>query len=419
MAGVAGVTKSPRQLALARAVTIEPWAVFGGSDPLAKPAGAPLMPLSVIRNSVPLPASSELLGRSVDRPSAGPVRGDLTIVGWALADQRPLERVVVIAANRCLGNVRPSQMRPDVMATFPDVPHAMHSGFAIRIPASALEHVSEIVIAVALANGELAPIWRLQLASAKAAPAVILSSSIRTIARWLKQRSDSIRVVVSPPKPVGSREEWQRQAQPGEFAFHEQDRWRRSDDFSVDSARLFRHFGLGAGDYEGRTVLDLGAGSRLRTRYFEGAHLIALEPLAEQFRRLEFSDLDTADELHATPAEELVPQCVNRVDLLVSINVLDHCYDFDAIIRNVRRYLRKNGQAFLSFDSHLQTDALHPLILTPRICRKVFLRHGLQIQHESRGFGPVPSAAGEEHQYYGHPPYALNYLLHLSDLSDP
>jgi SAM-dependent methyltransferase len=208
------------------------------------------------------------------------------------------------------------------------------------------------------------------------------------------------------PQLKTSQKAWQREAQPGELAFHEEDQWRRSDDFPVDSARLFGHFGLGAHDYADKTVLDLGAGSRLRTRYFEGAHLIAVEPLAEQFRKLDFSDLDAADELYATPAEEFLSQCVNRVDLVASINVLDHCYDFDAIVRNVSRYLATNGLALLSFDIHTEVDPLHPLILTPRVCRQVFRRHGLQIVHKSKGFG-----RDLDYKYYGHPPYAMNFLV--------
>lgn len=214
--------------------------------------------------------------------------------------------------------------------------------------------------------------------------------------------------ILIKPRLAISREEWQRSAQPGELAFHQQDRYRRGVRFAVDSARIFGHFGLGAHDYQAKTILDLGAGSRLRTRYFQGAHLIAVEPLADEYRKLDFSDLDEADEVYAVAAEQFLPECDNRVDLLVSINVLDHCYDFDAIIANVRRYLAKNGQALLSFDSHVETDPLHPLILTPRVCREVFRKHGLRILHESKGFGGDLSR-----EHYGHPPYALNYLLEL------
>jgi len=199
---------------------------------------------------------------------------------------------------------------------------------------------------------------------------------------------------------------WADEAQPGELSFHESDQWRRSDDFVVDSRAMFGHFGLGPHDYEGKVVLDLGAGSRLRTAYFEGARIVAVEPLAEQFRVLDFSDLDTAYELHAVPGEEFLPQWEHKVDLVVSINVLDHCYDFPAVIDNVARYLAPDGQALLSFDVHSHADPLHPLVITPRACRAVFRDKGLEVTHQSKGFGTdLP------YRWHGHPPYALNYVL--------
>jgi 2-polyprenyl-3-methyl-5-hydroxy-6-metoxy-1,4-benzoquinol methylase len=54
---------------------------------------------------------------------------------------------------------------------------------------------------------------------------------------------------------------------------------------------------------------------------------------------------------------------------VISINVLDHCYAFDEIVRNVRAYLRPDGSAFLSFDSHEYVNVGHPLVLTEEKCR--------------------------------------------------
>jgi SAM-dependent methyltransferase len=233
-------------------------------------------------------------------------------------------------------------------------------------------------------------------------------SGFRRFLSWGKRHASRIQLAISTPRLSFDRSEWTNRAQPGELAWHQTDQWRRSDDFMVDSARLFEHFGFAPNDFAGRVVLDLGAGSRLRTRYFEGARIVAVEPLAEQFRVLDFSDLDTAYEVHATPAEEFLPQWEGKVDLLVSINVLDHCYAFAPIVANVRRYLAPSGQALLSFDVHPHSDSLHPLIIKPKTCRAAFRQNALRVTHESKGFGDLG------YRWYGHPPYAVTFIVRPS-----
>lgn len=201
---------------------------------------------------------------------------------------------------------------------------------------------------------------------------------------------------------------WVREAQEGEFQFHKADTWRQTEDFRRQSKELFEHFGLHRDFYRGKTIIDLGAGSKLRSKYFEGARLIAIEPLADRFlREIPWCDLRDAAEVYSLPAEEQIPQCVGRADLLISINVLDHCYNFEAIVDNVRDYLKPDGLAFLSFDKHEVADDMHPLQLTEEVCERIFVSKRLRIQKLTTGFGPL---RGEVHTY-GHGPYCMNYWL--------
>lgn len=204
---------------------------------------------------------------------------------------------------------------------------------------------------------------------------------------------------------------WRQQAQEGELTFHKQDRKRQSRAFAENSKLLFEYFGLHHETFRGRTVIDLGAGSKLRTKYFTGAKLIAIEPLAKRFmEEIPWCDLNDADAVHAEPAEQLIQDCINSADLLISINVLDHCYDFDQIVANIRAYLKSDGLAFLSFDEHKYRDPMHPLILSDNICREVFSRNCLSVEKYSKGFG------GHKHiskgkDTYGHGDFCLNYWL--------
>ena len=187
---------------------------------------------------------------------------------------------------------------------------------------------------------------------------------------------------------------WQRWAQPGEYAFHRDDQWRAGPAFEADNARLFRHFGFRPDQFRGGVVIDLGAGSRLRSRFFEGARIVVIEPLLERFREIAWCDLDTAWRCYGTPAEEAIRELAGSADFLMSINVLDHCFDFDRIVRNARAYLKPGGSAFLSFDSHEVTDAMHPLVLTEASARARIEAAGFRVDAHSRGLGPIGPTYG-------------------------
>jgi 2-polyprenyl-3-methyl-5-hydroxy-6-metoxy-1,4-benzoquinol methylase len=201
---------------------------------------------------------------------------------------------------------------------------------------------------------------------------------------------------------------WRKKAQTGELAFHRQDTWRPSENFAARNASLFERFQFRPDQYVSKTVIDVGAGSKLRTKFFQGAELLAVEPLADQFRsEIPWSDVYDSQEVYAVPAEEFIPACEGRCDLVISINVLDHCYDFAKIITNLRRYMRADGLMFLSFDKHDKTDSLHPLSLNEEICQQIFEDNGLSIERSTTGFGE----GWDGPPTYGHGPYAMNFWL--------
>jgi hypothetical protein len=196
------------------------------------------------------------------------------------------------------------------------------------------------------------------------------------------------------PQHQASTEAWAGSAQDQEFAFHEVNTWRRSERFTPDSARLWEYFGFRAEQFVGQVIVDVGAGSKLRTRYFEGARIMAVEPLADRYRTLDFCDLQIAEACFPVPGEALVPELVGVADVVLSINALDHGYDFDAAIRNIAAYLKLGAPAFLSFDLHEKADAMHPLVLTEESCRATFAAAGLTVTRVMEGVGPFGTNYG-------------------------
>ena len=214
-------------------------------------------------------------------------------------------------------------------------------------------------------------------------------------------------------KTTESREKWASEAQEGEFAFHKTNKWRQTPDFMIQTDRLLRHFGFTPEQYAGKVVVDVGAGSMLRTRFFTGAHLVVVEPLADRFlAEIPGCDLNNAAEVYSLPAEQLVEPLVGRSDLVISINVLDHCYDFPQIVDNIRQYLKPDGVAFLTFDMHDKADHMHPLSLTEKTCKPIFDQAKLRIEKVTTGVGDALGGP----QTYGHGPFTLNYWLRRADL---
>jgi 2-polyprenyl-3-methyl-5-hydroxy-6-metoxy-1,4-benzoquinol methylase len=188
-------------------------------------------------------------------------------------------------------------------------------------------------------------------------------------------------------KVKSQKENWQTDAQKFEFDFHKTNAFRQSEEFMLETERLFSSFDFSKEDYSEKKILDLGAGSKLRSKFFLKAQIIALEPLADRFiNKIEWCDLNDAWKVYSQSAESFIEELDHSIDFIISINVLDHCYDFAEIIRNIYRYLKPGSIAFLSFDRHLETNIGHPLILTEKICNQIFKREGFIVEKYVSGF---------------------------------
>lgn len=182
-----------------------------------------------------------------------------------------------------------------------------------------------------------------------------------------------------------------RKAQKGELAFHRQDTWRPSELFMEDTRALFQYWGFNWQSFVDQTILDVGAGSRLRTKYFRGTTIIAIEPLAFEFSRdLRWSDLYEADEVYPVPAESLVENlATEEIDAAFCINVLDHSFNAPLIISNIWQYLKPGGLFILSVDTHAEPDELHPLSFSQRHIRVLLETLGFSVKIT---FGGIPGA---------------------------
>jgi len=169
-----------------------------------------------------------------------------------------------------------------------------------------------------------------------------------------------------------------------EINFHLKDLnggWRASPDFTEQSEALFGSWGLGKRDFEDQVIVDMGAGSRLRSAYFEGARLVVIEPMAERLLQhvaerplIDIGHPAKVWQLYAMPAEFRACAVEGLASLVICVNVLDHVAQPERLLHNAERLLRPCSAGpslfILSFDLRQRVTIGHPHILTRRWVRE-------------------------------------------------
>lgn len=184
---------------------------------------------------------------------------------------------------------------------------------------------------------------------------------------------------------------WRAIAQSCEFDFQEKLKDRRSEDMFIDEAsRLFEYLGYSSGQFTGKVIVDIGAGSEVMSRFFKGAKIVAIEPLASKFlTRLDSCGLKSVYEVHSVPGEKRVESLVGQADFAVSINVMDHCFDPAAVIKNMYDYLRVGSQALISVDCHTGRNPAHLVPISEDWLTATARCAGFTVEKVTRGLGAV------------------------------
>lgn len=139
-------------------------------------------------------------------------------------------------------------------------------------------------------------------------------------------------------------------------------------------------------------LLDVGCGPTGRLASLvkykgEKGYWAAIDPLLEHYQGFAEVSLDGYDKLLSVPCEELQPDLVNSFDIVVSLNALDHGYDFKKCISNIFQYLKPNSGALLSFDCFNVGDVedmTHPIRITSYYATEVMVAAGFTITQLSR-----------------------------------
>ena len=112
---------------------------------------------------------------------------------------------------------------------------------------------------------------------------------------------------------------WEKEAQPGELAFHQTNEWRNTANFMKQTIKLMEGLGYKRTMFKDQLMIDLGCGSKLRSKFFTKALIVGIEPLGNDFiKTVPWNDLIDAYKLFSVPAEKTIKELEGKAQFCMS-----------------------------------------------------------------------------------------------------
>ena len=125
-------------------------------------------------------------------------------------------------------------------------------------------------------------------------------------------------------------------------------------------------FGLDAGFYSGRAVLDIGCGPRGSLEWAaEARRRVGLDPLADDYREL---GTDAHAMEYVAAGSEAMPFGDGEFDIVTSINSLDHVDDLKRTAAEIKRVTRRGGHLVLGVEVGHDPTWTEPQSLSWDVC---------------------------------------------------
>jgi hypothetical protein len=161
---------------------------------------------------------------------------------------------------------------------------------------------------------------------------------------------------------------WQAIHQPFELAYHKQGNYRwRENLWQEQWDAVFGFTGLERDAFNaGETIIDVGCGSRPALEWFDTSsdcRKAYIDPLLSQYMEIpQMADFwkDKKDDAFSLPAEQCVESLVGKGDFVLCWNVLDHCYDPNAVMDNIVKYAKIGGMVMIGTDFGEKSNIGHP-----------------------------------------------------------
>ena len=164
---------------------------------------------------------------------------------------------------------------------------------------------------------------------------------------------------------MSNREEWQKEHQTFELNYHKQGNYRWREPLWQDQwDKIFNVFGNFTVDSfkAGQSLLDVGCGSRPALEWFNDEPTkVYCDPLMNDYVKIpQMKDYWEGKEYYSVPAEEHLESLSGDFDFVLCWNVLDHCYDWRKVLRNVIDYAKSGGLLIVGTDLGKTPSPGHP-----------------------------------------------------------
>lgn len=156
---------------------------------------------------------------------------------------------------------------------------------------------------------------------------------------------------------------------------------------------------------KGRVVADFGCGPRGSLQWVKSAGVkIGIDVLADRYFDLFSDNLFLHNMIYIKSTESMIPLPGNFVDVMFTINAMDHVNDFSRMCDEILRVLKPGGLFLGSFNLEEPPSPCEPQQLTEKKVHKYLLDRMEIISYKLAGKGP--SNDGYVHCYEANPVYS-------------
>ncbi|MDZ4401090.1 MAG: methyltransferase domain-containing protein [Prosthecobacter sp.] len=140
----------------------------------------------------------------------------------------------------------------------------------------------------------------------------------------------------------------------------------------------------------GKIVADFGCGPRGSLVWAKNARLrIGIDVLTEVYSRFE---IRTHDMVYVESSEKQIPLPSGYVDVMFTLNAMDHVVDLDAMCAEIRRVIVPGGTLIGSFNLDEEPTLCEPQTLTEAQVKESLLKHFDIVSYRTAPKGPKGAA---------------------------
>lgn len=150
---------------------------------------------------------------------------------------------------------------------------------------------------------------------------------------------------------------------------------------------------VGKDFFNGKVILDIGSGPAGSLIAFQNARArIGVDPLAEKYGVFQIASQDM---IYISCCAEQVPLPSGSIDVVISVNSLDHVKSPQKVVSEARRLLKNGGYFLTSINLYEDPNPREPHFFTPEKISSLF-ENGYKLEWSKIGPHPVAVPASFE-----------------------